>query len=210
MAVMCLPAGKSSSPRRIAVHSTKVTVPFRRGTSSSEPAAHSVGSNGRIWPTGRPRSTSVSTWLRRRIRTDGRTLRGLGHADLPSRAPSPDHDRGTVRSTSPAVLRELRAAWLGCVGWPTPPSNPPAPLHVDHRAPTILLTNSRHDTVTRYQWALSVHRQTPDKTVLLTYAGSGHGSYLRGACMRATVDAYLLEQDLPEPGTVCLEGKPGS
>ena len=43
-----------------------------------------------------------------------------------------------------------------------------------------------------------------DDAVLLTYDGDGHTAYGRsGGCIEQHVDAYLLEDTVPEEGLTC-------
>jgi pimeloyl-ACP methyl ester carboxylesterase len=97
---------------------------------------------------------------------------------------------------------ETHDAVLSCVGWSAPAANPPRPVHLA-QAPTVLLVNSVHDPATGYSWAVGLHRQAPDRTVLLRYDGGGHTAYFRTACVRGTVDSYLLSGTLPADGTSC-------
>ena len=90
-----------------------------------------------------------------------------------------------------------------CLGWPQPVANPQQRLSVHTRTP-VLQINARHDPASGYNWALSVARQLGRSGVLLTYAGAGHGSYNSGdGCMKAAVDAYLIELTVPQRGAVC-------
>ncbi|QKG24299.1 alpha/beta hydrolase [Actinomadura verrucosospora] len=89
-----------------------------------------------------------------------------------------------------------------CLGWPKPVANPQHRLKVRTAAP-ILLANAVHDPATPYAWARSVARQIGPKATLVTYAGSGHGSYGRGPCMQDAIDGYLISLKVPARGTVC-------
>nr|WP_233413626.1 alpha/beta hydrolase [Nucisporomicrobium flavum] len=90
-----------------------------------------------------------------------------------------------------------------CLGWPRPVANPQHRLDVHTRTP-LLQINARHDPASGYNWALSVSHQLGRSGVLLTYAGAGHGSYNSGSgCMRAAVDAYLIDLVVPQRGAVC-------
>ncbi|MBT2207741.1 alpha/beta hydrolase [Actinomadura sp. NEAU-AAG7] len=89
-----------------------------------------------------------------------------------------------------------------CLGWPGPVRNPQHKLRVKGSAP-ILLANAVHDPATPYSWARTVARQLGRTATLLTYEGSGHGSYNRGPCMRDTIDHYLVTGERPAPGTTC-------
>ncbi|WP_212998494.1 alpha/beta hydrolase [Winogradskya consettensis] len=89
-----------------------------------------------------------------------------------------------------------------CLGWPRPVADPQHRLDVHTRTP-LLLINARHDPASGYNWALSVAAQLGRHGVLLTYDGAGHGSYNRSTCVKAAVDAYLMNLTVPRRGTVC-------
>ncbi|NKI43022.1 alpha/beta hydrolase [Streptomyces sp. LD120] len=94
-----------------------------------------------------------------------------------------------------------------CLGGPSPVANPQHRLRVPPGAP-ILLTNSRHDPATGYDWAASVTRQLGGRGVLLGYEGWGHGTYTSSPCARRAVDRYLLTRETPAPGTRCPAVEP--
>jgi hypothetical protein len=98
-------------------------------------------------------------------------------------------------------------AVAGCFGWPERANNPQHRLRITH-APKILMLNSLHDPASGYPWAVNVHRQTRDTTVLLTYAGSGHSVYGRSDCTRDAVDSYLTELTVPGDATRCAAVDP--
>ncbi|MGW4549431.1 alpha/beta hydrolase [Streptomyces violaceorubidus] len=97
-------------------------------------------------------------------------------------------------------------AWgtLSCDGWPVPG----AARHPEvgaPGAPPVLLVGNTGDPATPYEGAARMaERLGKGVGVELTYEGEGHGAYDSGnACVRNTVDAYLLHGTLPEPGTTC-------
>lgn len=108
-----------------------------------------------------------------------------------------------------AVAPDMRFSPLGldatvtCHGWPAKVQNPQHPLKVTSPANKLLLINNRHDPATGYNWAVSAANQLGSAAVLLTYDGWGHGTYARTACIDNAVDAYLVSQTLPAPGTSC-------
>ncbi|WP_055547704.1 alpha/beta fold hydrolase [Streptomyces kanamyceticus] len=81
--------------------------------------------------------------------------------------------------------------------------NPQQPLRLDARAPTILLTNSRHDPSTPHGWARKVSAQAGSRARLLTYEGWGHGNYWVSGCISERVDRYLATSALPPRGASC-------
>lgn len=107
----------------------------------------------------------------------------------------------------------MRGSFIGhdeataCAGIAGPPTNPPHRLDIRH-APKILVLSARHDPVTPYAWAVSVHRQAPRNTALLTYEGWGHVAYPRSACTRGGVESYLLDLTIPAGGSTCPAVEP--
>ncbi|MFI7081609.1 alpha/beta hydrolase [Micromonospora sp. NPDC049903] len=98
-------------------------------------------------------------------------------------------------------------AVASCIGRSGDTVNPQRRLRITD-APKILLLNARHDPSTAYEWAVNVHRQTRDTTVLLTYDGWGHGVYDRSDCTRRTTDAYLVDLAVPPRGARCAAVEP--
>ncbi|MFI6096640.1 alpha/beta fold hydrolase [Lentzea sp. NPDC051213] len=97
-------------------------------------------------------------------------------------------------------------AMMGCVGYPKA-TNSQRPLKIKN-APKILLTNSRYDTATVYEWAVNAHRQSRDTTVFVTYEGWGHGVYDRSECTLKINNEYLVSLKLPRSGTTCAAVEP--
>ncbi|MBM7773886.1 pimeloyl-ACP methyl ester carboxylesterase [Actinokineospora baliensis] len=98
-------------------------------------------------------------------------------------------------------------ATAGCIGLPEKVRNPQHRLDIDD-APKILMLNSLHDPSTSHEWALTIHRQSRDTTVLVTYEGWGHTAYQRSDCTKAVTDAYLLTLRTPRDGTRCAAVEP--
>ena len=96
-------------------------------------------------------------------------------------------------------------AWTdltGCQNWPGAVINPPHRLKASPQLPPILMTNSRWDVATPYEWAKHLAAQLPSAT-LLTYDGVGHADYFRSPCARAAIDTYLVDLVTPPAGTHC-------
>ncbi|KAI0970948.1 TAP-like protein-domain-containing protein [Xylaria arbuscula] len=89
-----------------------------------------------------------------------------------------------------------------CIGWPAPLSNPPAPVVYEGDV-KLLMVNSLYDPSTSYAWALGLHNEI-ENAVLLTRNGSGHTSYLLGGEATNITNKYLLDLELPAPGTITL------
>lgn len=102
------------------------------------------------------------------------------------------------------------SAIAGCIGTPKGINNPQHRLDIDKKAPTILMLNALYDPATGYAWAVNAHRQSKDKTVLLTYEGWGHGVYTRSDCTLGAVDTYLTTLKAPKDGSRCAAVEPPS
>jgi hypothetical protein len=91
---------------------------------------------------------------------------------------------------------------LPCALWPARATRPPRPF-VARGAPAIVVVGGKGDPATPYEWAQGLARELSSGR-LLTYEGDGHTSYARGsACVDGAVDAYLVDLNVPSPGTTC-------
>jgi hypothetical protein len=87
---------------------------------------------------------------------------------------------------------------LGCAGWPTPVTNPPAGLPAD-RLPPLLGAG----TWTDYPQTAAVAERVPGSGTV-RYDGPGHGLFLSGdRCTIAHAVRYLAFLRLPPPATTC-------
>ncbi|WP_245886526.1 alpha/beta fold hydrolase [Umezawaea tangerina] len=98
-------------------------------------------------------------------------------------------------------------AIASCIGYPAKANNPQHRLRITS-SPKILMLNALHDPATAYAWAANAHKQTRDKTVLLTYEGWGHGAYDRSECTLGASDDYLVDLTVPRDGTRCAAVEP--
>ncbi|MCT1709838.1 alpha/beta hydrolase [Dermabacter hominis] len=90
----------------------------------------------------------------------------------------------------------------GCANWPAKPVRYPEEIHAKGSS-TIVVIGTTHDPATPYAWAESLNKQL-DNSVLLTWEGFGHTAYSRsGGCIEEMVDAYLLEDKVPDDGAKC-------
>ncbi|MEU8150570.1 alpha/beta fold hydrolase [Nonomuraea sp. NPDC048901] len=87
---------------------------------------------------------------------------------------------------------------LGCVGWPTPVTNPFEPLPTKG-LPPFLGVGSWTDFVS----SADLVRHVPG-SVAVQYQSNGHALYNSGvSCIIGHVNRYLTSLRLPPPGTVC-------
>lgn len=130
-------------------------------------------------------------------------------ADWPTGVRNYDEYAGLVRAARRAAPDVRYGAGLvavqTCLGWRTPVANPPRDLRVTGPA-RLLLLNALHDPRTGHNWATHVAGQLGRHGRLVTYEGWGHGTYLRTACTIAVTDRYLVDLELPPPGTRCAAG----
>ncbi|MEU6713811.1 alpha/beta fold hydrolase [Nonomuraea sp. NPDC046802] len=85
---------------------------------------------------------------------------------------------------------------LACVGWPTPITNPPAPLPAKGLPPFLSVGSWTEDPE-------GIARQVPGSAAI-QYQWNGHALYNSGVpCIIAHVNRYLISLRLPTPGTVC-------
>ncbi|WP_037613653.1 alpha/beta hydrolase [Streptomyces albus] len=91
-----------------------------------------------------------------------------------------------------------------CHGWPVKGRWTSPPVGAEGSAP-ILLIGTTGDPATPYGGTRAMKRELGDDVgVEVTYRGEGHGAYdSRNACVRRTVDRYLLNGKVPEDGTDC-------
>ena len=104
-------------------------------------------------------------------------------------------------AVAPRVGRLFAFNDIECAYWPVPPARVPAPVAAPG-APPIVLVGSTGDPATPYAWAQDVARQL-SSAVLVTRVGEGHTGYLVSACVRDTIDAYLLDRSVPKVGLRC-------
>lgn len=89
-----------------------------------------------------------------------------------------------------------------CSGYPGRQAEEPLEVTGAGAAP-ILVIGTTGDPATPYEEAVAL-AATLESGVLLTREGEGHTAYGQGnACIDDTVDAFLLEGEVPEDGTVC-------
>jgi pimeloyl-ACP methyl ester carboxylesterase len=90
---------------------------------------------------------------------------------------------------------------LSCSLWPLRATGRPHTIRAAG-APPILVVGSTGDPATPYVGAQSLAQQL-ENGVLLTRVGDGHTAYRSSACIRAAVDAYLIDLEVPADGTSC-------
>ncbi|MER7109026.1 alpha/beta hydrolase [Streptomyces sp. NPDC000229] len=108
------------------------------------------------------------------------------------------------RKASPVFGQFLGWGLIGCSHWPVPGGWEHPDVSAPGSAP-ILVVGNTGDPATPYAGARAMAAALGKGVgVELTYRGEGHGAYNIGdACVKRTVDAYLLDGKVPKSGTVC-------
>lgn len=107
-----------------------------------------------------------------------------------------------LASKYPSFGAELGGGGLQCKNWPVKGVRTPAPIHAKGSS-TIVVIGTTGDPATPYPWAESLNEQL-DNSVLLTFEGNGHTAYGRsGGCIENAVDAYFVEDTVPQDGLRC-------
>lgn len=95
--------------------------------------------------------------------------------------------------------------WAGpdsCSVWPYPPTGTRGEIKAEGAGP-ILVIGTTNDPATPYEWSESLANQL-EEGVLITRVGEGHTGYNKGnACVDDAVEAFLLDEVVPEDGLRC-------
>nr|WP_307851304.1 alpha/beta hydrolase [Nocardiopsis sp. MG754419] len=106
-----------------------------------------------------------------------------------------------VAADSPLFGPDLVWEQLPCAYWVESEETPTGFTAPD--APPIVVIGTVGDPATPYTWAEELTDQL-DSAVLVTYEGAGHTVYGYGEpCVDAAIDAYLLDEEVPDPGLSC-------
>lgn len=106
-----------------------------------------------------------------------------------------------AESTAPVFGPQNLYSELTCSVWPVKATGHVGPIRAAG-SPPIVVVGSTGDPITPYQWAQALAGQL-ENGVLLTRVGDGHTGYRSSSCIRAAVDAYLIDLTVPQRGTRC-------
>ncbi|MFG2915323.1 alpha/beta hydrolase [Kitasatospora sp. NPDC048298] len=108
------------------------------------------------------------------------------------------------RAASPVFGTYTAWGLSGCTGWPVPGKTAHPEVSAPGAAP-ILVVGTTGDPATPVEGARAMAQQLGAGVgVSVTLQGEGHGGYNTGnACLKQTVDAYLLDGTVPADGTTC-------
>ncbi|MEN2740366.1 alpha/beta hydrolase [Microbacterium sp. X-17] len=122
-----------------------------------------------------------------------------------------DYPRATAadEAASAAQLKQdapvIAPYWIGpdpCDVWPYPPAGTRESISAPGAAPIVVI-GTTNDPATPYAWAVSLADQL-SSGVLITRVGEGHTGYNKGnACVDAAVDAYFVQDTVPQNGLRC-------
>ncbi len=129
----------------------------------------------------------------------------IGCTDIPSIG-SPDQYPSLeeqFRAAAPRFGTTFLYQAMVCSVWPVPAAPDPNPLDAPG-TPPILVIGTQGDPATPFQWAESL-ADVLDSGVLVTAAGEQHTAYLSNSCATDVIDRYLVDLEVPPPGTRCEE-----
>jgi pimeloyl-ACP methyl ester carboxylesterase len=111
-----------------------------------------------------------------------------------------------VGTMSPHVGLQNSAAQAFAVAWPT---TPPAEAVVGApTAPPLLITATRHDPATPYEWAGAMQQALGNGSYLVTYEGDGHGNGSIETCLGNVSAQFLIDPTTPPAQTDCADNPP--
>ncbi|WLW52365.1 alpha/beta hydrolase [Streptomyces sp. YU58] len=126
-----------------------------------------------------------------------------------------DRQRPTVEEAKKLLprLEKISPVFGSALGWDTAGSCHDWPVAGQFDTPEVsapgaapvLVVGNTGDPATPYEGTRRMADELGEGVgVVLTWKGEGHGAYGRGSeCVDATVNAYLLEGEVPEDGKVC-------
>jgi pimeloyl-ACP methyl ester carboxylesterase len=120
-----------------------------------------------------------------------------------------DADVETMRATAselaeaaPIIGPYFGFGSIGCAAWPIAGEAERSAIAAEG-APPILVIGTTGDPATPYEWAVALADQL-ESGVLVTYEGEGHTAYGKSNdCVNRTVEAFLLEETVPESDPKC-------
>ncbi|MFC9976182.1 alpha/beta hydrolase [Spirillospora sp. NPDC127200] len=109
----------------------------------------------------------------------------------------------SFRKASPTFGESMAWGLLECTGWPVRGDDAAQEVSAPDAAPIVVVGNVG-DPATPYAWAPALTKELGGRATLLTLEGQGHGAYNTGnGCVRAAVDAYLLDGEVPAENARC-------
>jgi pimeloyl-ACP methyl ester carboxylesterase len=122
--------------------------------------------------------------------------------DMPTMVDGTDEELlNDIGEEAPDFEDTARRSAAACDGYPAAPYATMGPFRAEG-SPPALVVGATGDPATPYEWAQSVTDELASAE-LLTRDGPGHTSYKFSSCIRDAVNGYLIQVQLPPPGTVC-------
>lgn len=116
----------------------------------------------------------------------------------------PDAEAATIKKIEEGAPT-IAPYWSGpdsCEVWPYPPTGTRGEITAEGAGP-ILVVGTTNDPATPYEWSEALAEQL-DEGVLITRVGEGHTGYNKGnSCVDNAVDAFFLDDVVPEDGLRC-------
>jgi pimeloyl-ACP methyl ester carboxylesterase len=110
-------------------------------------------------------------------------------------------DAQSFRSAAPVFGPYLAFSGLACLYWQTKPVVKPSLLRLSTNP--ILIIGTTRDPATPYRWALGLHKELLNST-LITLNGDGHTGGNRGStCVDKAMNTYLLTGKPPTHDITC-------
>ncbi|MBL1086967.1 alpha/beta fold hydrolase [Streptomyces actinomycinicus] len=107
------------------------------------------------------------------------------------------------RAASPVFGEDMAVGLMSCTDWPVDGESRTPDVSAEGAGP-ILLVGNTGDPATPYAGTERMAEELGEGVAVeLTNKGEGHGAYGTDDCVTKTVNAYLLEGEVPEDGTVC-------
>lgn len=91
-----------------------------------------------------------------------------------------------------------------CATWKAPKQRYTGPWTLKSATPALLI-NNRYDPVTALSFAEKARRQMGNARLVVV---EGHGHNIIGECTQRLRDRYLIDLQVPAPGTTCTPDKP--
>lgn len=108
--------------------------------------------------------------------------------------------QGDVAAAASTHFGDLLRARTGCVGTPDPID--PIRIGPAEGAAPILVIGTTGDPATPYEWSVELAASLA-AAELFTVEGDGHTAFLSIPCVDDVVIDYLVDLDLPDPGSGC-------
>jgi pimeloyl-ACP methyl ester carboxylesterase len=108
--------------------------------------------------------------------------------------------QGQWRAKYPLFGTSLAVGVVSCAVWPI--KRDPYPTGKANGAPPIVVVGTTNDPATPYEQTAKLANMLGVGHVV-TWQGEGHTAYPQTTCIRAAIDAYLINLSVPQEGLTC-------